>query len=405
MLVAGDRLIEQLFPGVDREIGEAGAPAFDFGLNGLIHFPQGQSLRRRTGLVGRFCSRNLREALIRRRLADYPNVEVLAGCEAAGLLGDGDGVSGVRLRFRGQARPQNATRDNVLRADLVVDASGRDSHNVDWLRDLGFPTPEVSIVRSFLGYSSRIIRCAPDPKMDLNFIALAPAAPDRFRGGVMATVEGGNWIVTLLGAAGHFPPEDDSGFIEWTRSLPSPLIYNMLKDAEPVTPIYSYRRTENSYRHFERMPRWPERFVVLGDAAVCFNPFYSQGMTVSAQCAVELGRTVREHRARMPNRGLTGLARAFQKRLGRLVLAPWMLATGEDFRWPKTEGKRPNPLVKLVQRYAEHVIHLSTEDPEVQQVFYEVQHCVRSPEALLGPQIMAKVLQRTLSRRVTSASS
>jgi 2-polyprenyl-6-methoxyphenol hydroxylase-like FAD-dependent oxidoreductase len=37
------------------------------------------------------------------------------------------------------------------------------------------------------------------------------------------------------------------------------------------------------------MPRWPERFVVLGDAVCAFNPIYGQGISAAAVTAEDLG--------------------------------------------------------------------------------------------------------------------
>src|SRR6478609_8509896 len=50
----------------------------------------------------------------------------------------------------------------------------------------------------------------------------------------------------------------------------------------PSSTISAYRRTENQLRHFDDLPGWPDGFIVLGDAACCFNPVYGQGMTVAA---------------------------------------------------------------------------------------------------------------------------
>ena len=69
-------------------------------------------------------SRDLIEWYTRSRLGDVPNVEILDGLKVGGLMptADGRGVGGVR--------PRRARQDgdwSVLRADLVVDATGRRS--------------------------------------------------------------------------------------------------------------------------------------------------------------------------------------------------------------------------------------------------------------------------------------
>jgi flavin-dependent dehydrogenase len=42
-----------------------------------------------------------------------------------------------------------------LTADLVVDASGRQSNMPKWLEELGYPAPCETKVNAFLGYTTR----------------------------------------------------------------------------------------------------------------------------------------------------------------------------------------------------------------------------------------------------------
>jgi 2-polyprenyl-6-methoxyphenol hydroxylase-like FAD-dependent oxidoreductase len=68
----------------------------------------------------------------------------------------------------------------------------------------------------------------------------------------------------------------------FAKSLPYPILYESIKEAIPCGKIYGYRRTANRIRHFERLKRFPERFLIIGDAVCCFNPIYAQGMTIAA---------------------------------------------------------------------------------------------------------------------------
>ena len=99
--------------------------------------------------------------------------------------------------------------------------------------------------------------------------------------------------MTLGGAGGDHPPTDEAGFLEFSRSLITPALYEAIKDAEPISPIYGYQRTANQLRHYERLARWPENFVALGDAACAFNPIYGQGMSVAAMGALALDEFLR----------------------------------------------------------------------------------------------------------------
>src|SRR5262249_6340950 len=152
--------------------------------------------------------------------------------------------------------------------------------------------------------------------------------------GLIVPIEGGRWLVTLTGRGGATPPTDEAGFLEFARNLPSPVLYEALREAEPLSPISGFRGTENRLRHFERLRRWPEGFVVLGDAACAFNPVYGQGMTTAALGAVALGECLKEQRRRGGQPA--GVARRFQQKLAEVTGVPWTLATGEDHRYATT---------------------------------------------------------------------
>src|SRR5262249_19764425 len=141
--------------------------------------------------------------------------------------------------------------------------------------------------------------------------------PSMPRSGYVLPIENDQWMVGLMGAAGQHPPTDEDGFTAFTRSLRHPIIADALAAAEPLTPIRTYRGTVNRLCHYERMPRWPERFAVLGDAVCAFNPVYGQGMTVAAIAAETLDSCLRGHRGWYPAGHLDGLARRYQRRLAR----------------------------------------------------------------------------------------
>ena len=172
---------------------------------------------------------------------------------------------------------------------------------------LGYAQVQESVVNAFLGYSSRVYTPPAGFEADWKGIVLTSRPPDSKRAGVLFPLNGGLWHVTLVGTGHDYPPTDEPGFIEFARTLRSPVLHDALADAKPVTSISGYRRTENQLRHFERMASFPDGFVVLGDAASAFNPVYGQGMSVAGLSALVLQEWLRQG----------GTSASFQKRLGR----------------------------------------------------------------------------------------
>ena len=104
----------------------------------------------------------------------------------------------------------------------------------------------------------------------------------------------------------------------------------------------------------------PKGFVTLGDSVCAFNPVYGLGMTLTGLEVEELQRCLRES-----DGGRTLDPLTFQKGVAKLVTAPWALTTGEDLRWPATQGGEITPKVKLMHWYIDQVIRLIPESPEV----------------------------------------
>jgi 2-polyprenyl-6-methoxyphenol hydroxylase-like FAD-dependent oxidoreductase len=396
LLVRGQHILEAFFPGLKEKLVAQGAMEGDFMADYGYFFPSGWYPPTPSRLKGYACSRPLLEWQVRQEVMAGERVSVIEEHEVVHLVGSRDGraVTGVQMRAR--QRTGLAERELItLTADLVVDASGRDSQISNWLESLGYPRPPETVANPFLGYASRLYTPASDPSRTWKGLLIQPDPPNRLRNGVIWPVEGGHWLVGLGGTGKDYPPTDEDGFLAFVQSLPDPLFSEALKDAQPHSSIVGYRRTENRWRHFERLPRLPEGLVVLGDAVCTFNPIYGQGMTVAALGAVVLDESLRQQR----RQGLTGWSRRFQRKLARMNKTPWQLAMASDSRVPALEGKKPSGLAPVLYRYVDHLVELLPRDPFVGQTFSEVVHMIKSPRALFHPAIVARVLLHRSSRR------
>ena len=224
----------------------------------------------------------------------------------------------------------------------------------------------------------------------LYIMAMAPHTP---RGAIIVPMEGDRWHLSLVGVGGDYPPTDEAGFMDFVRSLPSPLFYEALKDAEPLTAPYGYRRAENQMRYYEKLPRYIEGFVATGDAVYAFNPIYGQGMSTAAIASQMLNSCLKEQRI-YGEKTLDGLAQRFQRELASVTAAPWAMATGQDIRWPTTEGgAKPDPVTRLVQGYLDKVLAVAPHNPAVAEAFFHVQNMLKGPESLFHPKVLWQVLK------------
>jgi len=399
LLGRGLECLEQLFPGFEAELVAAGVPVVE-GSDSLWLNAAGWCRRYHSPIRLLGASRELLEWRVRTRVTALDNVRALERCEAVGLLAGRrrDAVTGVRLRSR-TGLAEVTGPDTDVSADLVVDASGRGSRAPQWLAALGYRPPTQTSINSLLGYASRQYKIPAGFQADWRMLLINAKPPGNARTGALVPIEGGRWMVALIGAGRDYPPIDDAGFLEFARGLRSPLLYESIKDAEPVSPIHSYRNTDNQRRHFERLRRWPEGFVVIGDASCTFNPIYAQGMTVAAMTAVTLDHILAERRS---GADPAGLARRVQRQVGRTNAGAWTMATTEDLRYPWTEGARLDLPTRIMHRYADRVLQVANGNPTVNTAFVNVVNLRHPPTSLLRPRVLLPVLARRRAPPLTN---
>lgn len=388
LLLRGLQLLEQIFPGLEKALLAGGAVPINPGqeqeacINGqwLPHFA--------TDLRPLACSRILLEQVIFKFLASHPQISFHEETEVSELLTDAGKTRTTGVTYR--SKSHNAPAETLL-ADLVVDASGRNSDTPRWLTEFGYTAPQEMVVNSFPGYATRVYERPVDFAESWKALVVFPVAPDRKRGGVVLPMEGNRWHVTLFGMAKDYPPTDEAGFMAFAQSLASPRVAEVLRQARPQSSIAGYRRAENRLYLYDQLPRYLEGLIVLGDAVYALNPVYGQGMTVAAMGSLKLGECLQTYRAKG---SLNGLPQQFQKALRQIVAGPWQMATGEDMRWPGTEGGQAIDFpTRMVQKYMNQVMVAMGHNPKVTAQFFQVQQMVAEPTTLLSPRMMWEVFK------------
>lgn len=382
----GSEILEDLFPGFDAELAAAGCPLLDQASDAVTVLAAGRLPRFHSGITMRAASRALIERRIRARLEKDPGIEFLPGREVVGLLPGQKGVSGVRTQLREDGSI------GKLAADLVVDAGGASSRMPRWLEEIGYEAPEETVVDARLGYATRWYRVPKDFEEDWTGIAVLPGWPETTRGGTLRRVEDNLWTAVLIGTGGDYPPTDPDAFLDFAATLHSPAIHDAIKNAEPVSPVYGYRRTANRLRHYEKI-RLPANLLVAGDAACVLNPSYGQGMTAAALSAMALRDCL--------NNGTQNLSRRFQRRQRKAVAPCWTATTNSDAQWAARGVEDLNVARRALYRVSEEVMKLAVEREDVARTLLGVKNVVQPPAALLRPGILLPALARTLKRRRT----
>ncbi|MDN5860972.1 MAG: FAD-dependent oxidoreductase [Pseudonocardia sp.] len=381
----GQQAMDELLPGLTAELMAAGAPVGEMladlqpCLNGH-RFRQGPS-----GLRALCASRPLVEGHVRARVRALPAVRLLERCDVVGLTTTDDGrrVTGARVMRRA-----DGSAEETIRADLVVDATGRGSRAPRWLDELGYGRPAIDRVRTDVGYTSLTYRLPPGRLGGLLGVLVGPT-PQLLRGGVVQALEGDRHQVTLFGVLGDHPPVDPAGIDAFARSLRFPDVHRAIQGAEPLVEPVAYRYPASVRHRYERMPRLPDGLLVVGDALCVFNPIYGQGMTVAALAALALRRHLRPGTGPQPAR--------IMRDLGKVIDQPWAMATGADLAFPGVEGRRSVPS-RILGRYVQRLQATAARDAAVGRVLARVTGGVDGPQALLHPAVVGRVAAAALRR-------
>jgi len=397
LMLGGQQVLSLLYPDFTGRLVKLGAVRFRFGIEAAFFFPAGKaytptgSVRapRDLGVDGFSQSRGLLEHCVRQCSMEVANIRFEFGAAAESLIYENGQVGGVRFNRGGAA--------DSIAADLVVDAGGRGSRAPRWLREMGFAEPEETVIGCDFAYTSAKFR-KPASYDGVERVMLFGGPPPKYTSGAgIGEIENDSWMVSVAGRFGDYPPSDEEGFMAFAKTLPTHKFYNLIKDAERISPITHHRFPTSVLRHYERLPAFPERFVVLGDAISSFNPVYGQGMSSAAKQAAALQGLLADRAAGSHGDGLKRLGAGFFPRAAEVVASPWILAAGSDFAYPQTTGERP-PNMDEGGRYFAALDSLVVEDVNVHRLVTEVFQLARPLSDLMSDPLRARVLARMAER-------
>jgi 2-polyprenyl-6-methoxyphenol hydroxylase-like FAD-dependent oxidoreductase len=387
LLGKGHTVIEQLLPGIVRQMVREGGQLINSGPGGAQWFLNGRPKMPVPGGSVVSVSRPFLEWHIRRRVLALPNVAVVKGT-ATGLTTTGDRVDGALVRPLGMV---GSVRHP---AHLVVDATGRSSRLGDWLGRHGYPAPEKRRMALDLGYATCLFHRPPGQRLGGHRAVYSVYTPSKAHNGPssMTPIEGDRWLTLVSGYGDRRPGRDLGEFLARCRANPATPLQLLPDACEPASEVYVHRFPESIRRDFGLLSRFPAGLVALGDAVASFNPTYGQGISAAALQAVALADWLREPGA------ADSPAYPYFRSVREVVDDAWRFSAAQDCYLPHVDAAKPFGW-RLRRGLAEAVQSATVTDEVVHRTFLEVVNMTAAPDRLRRPEILWRTGAAALRRR------
>ncbi len=213
-----------------------------------------------------------------------PRVTIQRGVQVDGLLAGTPAIAGTP-RVAGV----RTAAGEEIRADLVVDVSGRQSRSPAWLTALGACKPyEEQTDCGFTYYTRYFVGQQPERRAP-TLTALGTVS--------LLTLPGDNdtWSVTLFTSTGDQPLKNLRHDNSWTAVVRACPLHAHWLEGEPITGVLPMSGIVDRYRRFVSNGRpIASGFVAVADAWACTNPSAGRGLTVGFKHARLLRDVLRE---------------------------------------------------------------------------------------------------------------
>ncbi|MBY8887060.1 FAD-binding monooxygenase [Streptomyces sp. PTM05] len=371
LLPAGASVVEEIFPCLVDEMSADGAVLADV-LSDYRFYAGGRELPRvPVGAHSIHATRPFYERHLRRRLVAHEGLRMVLGADVAGLIGDDRRITGVRIL------PQEPRgNEEILNADLVVDAMGRGSRTPVWLEQLGYERPAEQRVHVDVAYASRVVRLPPQHDRAL---LIGGDVKANGRGLLLLAVEDGQHVLTVTGVGpAARPPTDEVGFAAFVAAAAPDDVASALKAADTLSDIVAYRFPSTRWRRYDQLSSFPDGLVVVGDALCSLSPVNAQGLTVAALEARALRDTLSASRR--------DVAANYFARATQILAAPWGMV-GEP-------GQPTNLTQKMQGAMMSRLMAAAATDRTVAAQLIRVLALIDPPSKLLRPAVLGRALFR-----------
>lgn len=302
-----------------------------------------------------------------------------------------------QLTVRGVVVERDGEEPREALADIVIDATGRNSLLTDALRELGANIPEDRSPAGIL-YFTRHYRLKPgqeEPPRDA-----IPGAGDLgyIKFGVFAA-DNRHFSITLavpeIEADLRTATLNPAIFDRICQQIPGAGRWIAPERAEPVTKVFGMGNLMNAWRYFAKDGRAAAlNFFAVGDSAIRTNPLYGRGCSIAVSHAHILADVLSEVT------DANARAVEFDKRSRAAIRPFWEAIKKQDLgaiRRAKNEqkpGYKPRFKARLIKSFAEDAVGPATRSNlKVYRAIMRTFHMLEAPTVWLGkPSIIGRVL-------------
>ncbi|MUL82014.1 MULTISPECIES: NAD(P)/FAD-dependent oxidoreductase [unclassified Mycolicibacterium] len=393
LLSRGSQIMEELLPGFLADLADAGALVLDDADMHRIYSRMGPYTFNRTApaadpaaLVTYLVSRPFLEFHLRQRVSALPNVTFLDGRDVGELIARQPGwITGVRVTAR------DSGSSETLRADLIVDATGRATRTPLLLEQLGYPRPPEKTFTADGIYHSQQVAIAEQDSFPERLILVLPEGKAQ-RGGLVAC-ENSTWTLTIAGRTADLAhtPRDFADMLTLAQDFIPPHIQPALDHAQPLTEVLTYRYPGGVWRRYDQMTRYPKGLLVLGDALCSLDPINGQGMTMATLHAMTLRTQLRHANPIDPQ--------AFYAALTAIIKPTWA-----SNAHPPSNGadKAPATVAQRTLGWARRkILESAADDMIVTEQLMRVANFVDPPKRLVEPGFLARVAAHHIRQGLT----
>lgn len=387
-------LIRDKHPRLHDMLRKAGAREIDFKTGLPLQITDFTPRKDDADLAFLFSRRTTLEYVIRAYVETLPNVRVLTSAIVRELFLDRSGATPkvIGLKIETEGKPAED-----IAVDFVVDASGRNTVLVDWLRENAIEISEESKPAGIL-YFTRHYRLLPgqeEPPRDL-----IPSAGDLgyIKFGVFPA-DNRHFSITLavpeIESELRLAAANPDRFDAICMKIPGCARWIDPARAEPVTKVFGMGNLHNVWRHFVRQTT-PQvlNFFAVGDSGLRTNPLYGRGCSSAMMHAHILGEIVDQ------TQDPSARALAFAQRTRRELRPFWDMIVKQDLgaiRRAKNEqdpNYKPRLKARLIKSFAEDAVGPATRaNVAVYRAIMRGFHMLAAPTAwLTQPSIVLTVL-------------